>query len=559
MALRGNGQLLLRVAARSGPAAMLAAPRGTLLRGYTLKPLSPARSPAVAAAAGVAAAVVPPTQQWLLATPAASGQDASPWDTAHAAAQATGYDHFVEPDILHERDTPPPAQLDGGLNPDWPPTGDAISPGWHLEPDWTGFAAVRGTATGTGIRIAHLDTGNWPAHVSTPRRLRPDLGWDFWNNQQSTVDPGSPGILVMPGHGTATLALLAGSTMNLTLGTGHYEGDVGGAPDAEVVPVRIGPSVIHLCTSTMAQGLYYAMAPSGDPAHPNPANRCDVVSISHGGLPSVAWAAAINAVYEAGIVVVAASGDSIFLEVMDIATRYTVYPAAFNRVITAVGATYDKKPYITTKFGDLQGCWGPDTVMQKAIAAFTPNVPWMKFETTDGFDMSGGGTSASTPQVAAACALWLQLFGNRLAADWHRVEACRLALFGGADDKNPDISELGRGLLNVTAMLDSGLAGRAIAAVANGTAKMSAADSVSFPFWRLLIGLAPPDSVQEEMYQAEVAQVVAGSKNPALRAAARDAASATPAAIDDATRAKYRDMLAGEGISVALKQRLGAA
>lgn len=30
-----------------------------------------------------------------------------------------------------------------------------------------------------------------------------------------------------------------------------------------------------------------------------------------------------------------------------------------------------------------------------------------------GFDMTGGGTLTSTPQVAAACALWPQLYGHQ--------------------------------------------------------------------------------------------------------------------------------------------------
>ena len=36
--------------------------------------------------------------------------------------------------------------------------------------------------------------------------------------------------------------------------------------------------------------------------------------------------------------------------------------------------------------------------MKKAIAGYTPNVAWMRFRTTDGFDMDGAGTSASTPK-----------------------------------------------------------------------------------------------------------------------------------------------------------------
>jgi subtilisin family serine protease len=195
----------------------------------------------------------------------------------------------------------------------------------------------------------------------------------------------------------------------------------------------------------MAKGLYHALAPKGDYA-----NRCDVVSISHGGLPTPSWADAVNMLYEHGITIVAASGDSIFAEFVDIATRYTVYPSASNRVLTAVGATYLKEPYITNKPGVIQGCWGPDTVMEKAIAAYTPNVAWMVFDSIPcGFEMSGGGTSSSTPQVAAACALWLQLYRDQLPADWRRVEACRVALFDSADNKTPDKPKLGWGTLKV--------------------------------------------------------------------------------------------------------------
>jgi hypothetical protein len=566
MTLRGNGQLLLRTGAVTAtPAAAIApmAARGTLLPGYTVELLSPhSLTPPVVAAMAMAGASVP-AGQWLLARPATPGHDTSPWDTAHAAARSIGYTHFVEPDILHENDLPPAGELDGGLNTNWRPKpeidGTKISPCWHLETAWTGFADVRGKATGAGIRIAHLDTGYSPTHVSRPRHLRPDLGWDYWENKSDPVDPGTPGALLMPGHGTATLALLAGAAMDLPFLNGRYLGDVGGAPDAEVVPVRISPSVVHLATSTMAQGLYHAMAPGGDPTHPNPANRCDVVSLSHGGLPSPAWADAVNTLYDAGSVIAAASGDSIFLDLVDLATRYTVYPSAFNRVVNVLGATYDKRPYITQVIGALQGCWGPDLVMEKAIAAFTPNVVWMKYGTPDGFEMSGGGTSSSTPQVAAACALWLQLYGNKLVpADWRRVEAVRLALWKSATENARDRSELGWGLLNVPAMLDETLAQAAVDEVIKaGEKAKSARDSVSIPLLRLLLGLAPPDSEQERMYEAEVAQLVAATKNPDLSRAARTAVAAAGASAPSAAdRAGFRDMLAAEGASVALKERL---
>jgi subtilisin family serine protease len=547
MALQSNGQLLVKVRGRPFSALFSAAPPFAL-PGYVLEPLSTAPQMRTTFSASV------PADHWLLAKPAAPSQDATPWDSAHAAANANGYLHYVEPDILHERAAPPPGQLDGGLNADWPPfvsNSDGLSPGWHLDAKFAGFDSVRASARGAGVRIAHLDTGYTPGHSSKPRRLRPALGYDYWDDKPDPVDPGTAFLGVLqPGHGTATLALLAGNAMDLTFGKHRFQGDFGGAPDAEVIPVRIGPSVIHLYTSTMAKGLYHAIAPGGSAA-----NRCDVVSISHGGLPSASWADAVNTLYEDGITVVAASGDSIYLEIIDLATRYTVYPSAFNRVLTAVGVTYAKQPYITSKLGVMQGCWGPDDVMEKAVAAFTPNVAWMQFDDLpSGFTMSGGGTSSSTPQVAAACALWLQLYREQIPADWRRVEACRLALFDGADNSHPDKPKLGWGLLNVPKMLDATRAAELIAKANNGRLKKSAADSVSFPFWRLVLGLPPPQSEEERMYESEVAQVVLQSGNTELLKAAHDAAAG--ATFSPADRVKYRAMLASESISNALRQRI---
>ena len=382
---------------------------------------------------------------------------------------------------------------------------------WYLECIFADFKSAWAQTTGKGIKIAHPDTGYWPEHKSTPRNIRPEQGYNYYEDSTNTVDPGLGGIGNMPGHGTATVALLAGNTVNLVFNGQSYMGDIGGAPDADVVPIRIGPSVIHLYTERMALGLDHALAPNGYPP-------CDEVSLSHGGLPSSAWADAVNRLYEAGIVVVAASGDSFYAVIIDLATHFTVYPSAFNRVITATGVTYDKLAYVTTVPLEMQGCWGPDTVMYKAIAAYTPNVPWMERGTVDGWDMNGKGTSASTPQIAAACALWLSLYGNQYSVPWQRVEACRLALFSSASvpPAGPDESHVGTGLLNVAAMLDSARASKILGMAQAGQLQQSAVDEVSCPFWRLLFGIGPPGSGVEQMYETEAAQVLARSQNPTL-------------------------------------------
>ena len=55
----------------------------------------------------------------------------------------------------------------------------------------------------------------------------------------------------------------------------------------------------------------------------------------------------------------------------------------------------------------MQGNYGPDSKMDTALGAYTPNVPWAQIDCEKIVDMDGAGTSAATPQIAAAAALWL--------------------------------------------------------------------------------------------------------------------------------------------------------
>jgi hypothetical protein len=512
-------------------------------------------------------------KEWLLHQPDPS--DMHPWDIAHQVAQGrypnsaqfAGPLAYVEPDILSTRRVVVPAPVAAvaaagapwpqvkGLNTHYGPTATTIfSPAWHLDIMFGNFAEAWTYNRGAGIRIAHLDTGYTPSHMSRPRGLLPEQGYNFHEGNTSAVDPYLEGLLYMPGHGTATLALLAGNTVDIEFMAGPiYDDDIGGAPDASVVPVRISPSVIHLYSAAMAQGLDYALAP-------REGGQCDVVSLSHGGLPSKAWADAVNRLYDAGTVVVAASGDSFNLELVDIATHFTVYPSAFYRVITATGATYAKGPYITNDFGTMQGCWGPDKVMHKAIAAYTPNVPWMAYQNNpNGWDMDGGGTSASTPQIAAACALWLTQYGNRFPAGWQRVEACRHALFESAANRGQNVSQIGVGMLDAGAMMRPATFALVQQAFQAGQLPHAPLDDVSFPFMRLLFGLPPPGPGVDEMYETEALQIFFRSSNTELAAAVAANPDGDPAAstLTPAQRKALQDAFIAEpSISTTLRAYL---
>lgn len=488
-------------------------------------------------------AAAPPKAHWRLYEPKSVAAE-HPWDAAHAIVAEhaeAAVNSYVEPDLRHERSLLPHAgpagaspeaiaPTDGwrqtqGLSGDYPPYPDtAFLPAWHLER--ARFPQAWTLSRGAGVRIAHLDTGYYPDHRSTPVGMQPGAGRNFFEG--SPTDLKDPGTGLNAGHGTATLALLAGKDVDLqyvrpdgTLG-GRYRGTLGGAPDATIIPVRIGGiggSVVHLYSSSMAQGLQWALK-AGDE------QPCDVVSVSHGGLPTKAWVAAVNDLYDAGIVVVAAAGDSFYAGIIDVATHFTVYPSACYRVVTATGETYDHGPYTTEHFGVMQGSWGPAKVMKKALGASTPNVPWMRLGSPTAWDMNGGGTSASTPQIAAACALWLSKYGAGLPRDWRRVAAVRHALFETVADRELNLPKIGVGALDAAAMLDDTLANSiiALAIQPDGGGKLPhiAPDTLRFPLLQLLFGLAPPGPGVDEMYHVEALQIVHRSANPRLARAMED-------------------------------------
>ena len=77
---------------------------------------------------------------------------------------------------------------------------------------------------------------------------------------------------------------------------------------------------------------------------------------------------------------------------------------------------------------------GPDSKMDTALAAYTPNMTWAEINCPTLVDMDGAGTSAATPQIAAAAALWLQKFKSQLQGRAPgSCRGCTAALFASAD------------------------------------------------------------------------------------------------------------------------------
>jgi hypothetical protein len=443
---------------------------------------------------------------WYVLTPAADGGSTeNPWDVCHRLLQdgfgvAGPPPKFAEPDmeqrwlagtaaeggqsLAQSCDTPDKqnsAFPEDEKNPYW------FRDGGHSQFD-DAIRAIGGPDVAARVRIAHFDTGYDPSHLSLPKHLRRDIAHNF-------VDDGNPGdasdqtggLLTNLGHGTGTLGILAGSAIAPATA-------LGGAPFAEIVPLRVANRVVLFSNSAIAKAFDYVHKLNAA------GTRIDIITMSMGGLASQAWADAVNALYEQGVFIVTAAGNNFG----NLPTHNIVYPARFGRVVAACGAMANGKPYADLAIDMMAGNYGPLDKMDTAIAAPTPNVPWARFGCPKTIDLDGAGTSAATPQVAAAAAIWLQQ--NRATVDaypesWMRVEAIRAALFGSAK-ANPDRLRFGRGELQANAAL-----GKQPAPAAS--LRKTAVDRVAFPIEQVLsgLGLQAADDRRQLMLQLEALQL----------------------------------------------------
>ena len=386
------------------------------------------------------------------------------------------------------------------------PHGDA--PDWHLDDAYTGLRSARkaaATHNGRQIRIGHLDTGYDPTHQVRPPNLRePDeLEQNFVDGEEcnSAADPFVSGLLRNPGHGTGTIGILAGGKLENLAFPDQDTGDfLGGAYQARIIPVRIASSVLLFYTSALARGLDYLTAPKE-----NPAFRCDVVTISMGGLASAAWTEIVNRAYELGMCIFAAAGNNYGGG----PTHHIVYPARYRRVTAVCGVMQDGRPYFDLGPWTLAGNHGPESKMSTAIAAYTPNIPWAKWGCPRAYRWNGEGTSSATPQCAAAAALYIQ---KHLAAissyseGWMRVEAVRKALFDSARKNTRDDwkTYFGNGTLDSAAAMK-------VQPAEEADLRKEPPDSASFPFLRVMSGLGIAET-SAEMLQLEIVQLTQQSQ-----------------------------------------------
>jgi subtilisin family serine protease len=418
---------------------------------------------------------------WRLATASAQLDDAEAWDHCHDILAANPEAVVVEPDLVQQwpvvapLDTgqkfaagtggPRPQDIGGGY------AGVVDDNYWFRNNAHNQMDSALAQNRGDRVRIAHLDTGYDPDHKSLPKNLRKDLARNFVDadKPKDATDRSEGTLFNNFSHGCGTLSILAGATVP---GLKPF----GCAPDAEIVPVRVANRVVLFRNGSIAQGFDYVHSLCNSEA-----THVHVVSMSMGGLPSQSWADAINGLYDAGVVVVTAAGNNFG----NAPTHVVVYPARFGRVIAACGVMANGVPYANLPVKRMAGNYGPDGKMRTAIAAYTPNVPWARFGEPTVVDFDGNGTSAATPQVAAAAAIWIDKHRAEYDAyreDWMRVEAVRKALFDTAAKGAAALApELGTGMLRAADALSH-------QAAPASQLTQTPSDGSSFAFLKLLLG-----------------------------------------------------------------------
>lgn len=313
-----------------------------------------------------------------------------------------------------------------------PPPADKL---WALRNTRVVEAWTSVPSLGSGVRIAHIDTG------ITDHPDIADITMDrasALNLLEGGTDPSDPlrAGTANPGHATATgSAVASASTGQIT----------GAAPAATLIPIRAIEDVKVFDASPIARAIEHATKVG---AH--------VITMSLGGIGSRALEHAIANAVAQDIIVVAAAGNCVGL---------VVWPAAYPDVIAVGGSNFADGTWRGTSFGS--------KVEFSAPAEFV----WVaeRRTPTDQPDKvaAAQGTSFATAITAGVAALWLAKFG-------------RAAVVAEARRRNISVQELFRAAARQTARQPAGWK-----TSSNGSGIINAEDLVQLPLAQIVV---PPQA-----------------------------------------------------------------
>ncbi len=262
------------------------------------------------------------------------------------------------------------------------------------------------SADGSGIRVCVCDTGIDSDHIMYTDRIDTAAGYDFYNDDSNPEDDN--------GHGSHVSGIAVGGVgLSVDFGCDGSEPFQGVAPAATLIGVKILNQFGGGYDSDIIAGIDYCASAT------MPNGPADVINLSIGTgsysstCDSHGWAAAANNAVDAGVVVVAASGNECNSNSMG-------SPACGSKVI-AVGATY-KDTYPNCEDGTSNfnwSCCNDSSPAVDSVVCFSNQSDYLDVTAPGAMiwsasTESGGstittmaGTSMASPQVAGLAALVL--------------------------------------------------------------------------------------------------------------------------------------------------------
>ncbi len=234
---------------------------------------------------------------------------------------------------------------------------------------------IPGNVDGTGVKVAILDTGIDYTHPDLDDNYRG--GYDFVDNDADPLDGN--------GHGTHCAGIVAAEDNGI--------GVIGTAPHASLYAVRVLDDQGSGYTSDIIAGIDWAIN-----------NGMDVISMSlGGGSYDASFDDAVTRAYNAGIVVVAASGND--------GTGTISYPAAYTNAI-AVGAIDSNHNLASfSNYGPEQEVVAPGVDIYSTMPTYSVTLTSWWYGYSNDYDTMSG-TSMATPMVAGVVALILSANPN---------------------------------------------------------------------------------------------------------------------------------------------------
>jgi uncharacterized repeat protein (TIGR01451 family) len=276
---------------------------------------------------------------------------------------------------------------------------------------------------GEGIVVANMDTGVSASH--------PDLATQWRGGTNSWFDPYGEHPTTptdLNGHGTTTMGVMVGRDAGGT--------NIGVAPLAQWIAVKIFDDRDRATATAIHQGFQWLLDPDGDPSTPDAPH---IVNNSWSLLNTdcdLGFQLDLQALRAAGIVPVFAAGNSGPAEASSVSPGNN--PEAF-----AAGATDDLDVIWSDSARGPSACGEAETLYPEMVA------PGVAVRTTDryGTYQTATGTSLAAPHVAGALALLLNAFPDLTIAEQEN------GLLAGAVDlgsAGPD-NTYGQGRLDVLA------------------------------------------------------------------------------------------------------------